>query len=54
MRQRQPLGRNTPYGDAQEGIVSYNLKQMGCNVTVKQFAGFAIYVAAGNQGADWT
>ena len=25
---------------------------MGCNVTVKQFAGFAIYVAAGNQGTD--
>jgi peptide/nickel transport system substrate-binding protein len=46
-------GGTSPTNIAQEGIVSYNLKQMGCNVTLKQFAGFAIYVAAGNQGADF-
>ena len=31
----------------------YNLSQMGCNVDVKLFQGFQIYVAAGQKGADF-
>jgi peptide/nickel transport system substrate-binding protein len=46
-------GGNTTLATQQEGIVRYNLTQMGCNVTVKQFGGFAIYTAAGVKGADF-
>jgi len=46
-------GGNTTFAQTQEGIVRYNLEQMGCKVTVKQFGGFAIYTAAGTKGADF-
>jgi peptide/nickel transport system substrate-binding protein len=46
-------GGNTTLATQQEGIVRYNLTQMGCDVTVKQFGGFAIYTAAGVKGADF-
>jgi len=46
-------GGQTATATAQEGIVRYNLTQMGCNVSVKQFGGFAIYTAAGVKGADY-
>jgi peptide/nickel transport system substrate-binding protein len=46
-------GGSTTLATQQEGIVRYNLTQMGCNVTVKQFGGFAIYTAAGVKGADF-
>jgi ABC-type oligopeptide transport system substrate-binding subunit len=45
-------GGNTTLATQQEGIVRYNLTQMGCTVTVKQFGGFAIYTAAGVKGTD--
>ena len=31
-------------------VLKYNLSQMGCNVTVKLFQGFQIYIAAGTKG----
>lgn len=46
-------GGSTTTATQQEGIVRYNLQQMGCNPTVKQFGGFAIYTAAGVKGADF-
>jgi ABC-type transport system substrate-binding protein len=46
-------GGNTATATQQEGIVRYNLDQMGCKTTVKQFGGFAIYTAAGVKGADF-
>jgi peptide/nickel transport system substrate-binding protein len=46
-------GGSTASATAQEGIVRYNLSQLGCKVTVKQFGGFAIYTAAGVKGADF-
>jgi peptide/nickel transport system substrate-binding protein len=45
-------GGQTTLATQQEGIVRYNLTQMGCKVTVKQFGGFAIYTAAGVRGND--
>jgi peptide/nickel transport system substrate-binding protein len=41
-----------PVGTPQAGILKYNLQQMGCNVTLKSFVGYAIYTAAGVKGAD--
>lgn len=41
-----------PVGTPQQGILKYNLEQMGCNVTTKAFVGYAIYTAAGVKGAD--
>ena len=41
-----------PVGTPQSGILKYNLQQMGCNVTLKSFVGYAIYTAAGVKGAD--
>ncbi|HEX7083662.1 MAG TPA: ABC transporter substrate-binding protein [Gaiellaceae bacterium] len=46
-------GGNTTLAQTQEGIVRYNLTQAGCDVTVKQFGGYAIYTAAGTKGADF-
>jgi peptide/nickel transport system substrate-binding protein len=46
-------GGNTPTAVAQEGIVRYNMDQMGCTTSVKEFGGFAIYTAAGVKGADY-
>jgi peptide/nickel transport system substrate-binding protein len=46
-------GGNTTFAQTQEGIVRYNLSQMGCKPTVRQFGGFAIYTAAGVKGADF-
>jgi len=40
-----------PVGTPQSGILSYDLKQMGCNVTTKPFQGYAMYTAAGVKGA---
>jgi peptide/nickel transport system substrate-binding protein len=42
-----------PVGTPQSGILSYNLQQMGCNVTLRPFQGYAIYNAAGVKGADY-
>ena len=42
-----------PTGTPQSQVVAYNLKQLGCNVTLKSFAGFAIYNAAGVKGAEY-
>jgi peptide/nickel transport system substrate-binding protein len=40
-----------PVGTPQSGIMSYDLKQLGCNVTTKPFQGYAMYTAAGVKGA---
>jgi len=40
-------------GQALGQVFKYNLSQMGCDVTVKLFQGFQIYVAAGQKGADF-
>jgi peptide/nickel transport system substrate-binding protein len=40
-----------PVGTPQSGILSYNLKQLGCNVTAKPFQGYAMFTAAGVKGA---
>jgi ABC-type oligopeptide transport system substrate-binding subunit len=40
-----------PVGTPQSGILKYNLTQLGCNVTVKPFQGYAMYTAAGVKGA---
>jgi peptide/nickel transport system substrate-binding protein len=40
-----------PVGGPQSGILSYDLKQLGCNVTTKPFAGYAVFGAAGIKGA---
>src|SRR5207302_11096330 len=37
-------------GQALGQVFKYNLSQMGCNVTVKLFQGFQLYVAAGTKG----
>jgi peptide/nickel transport system substrate-binding protein len=42
-----------PVGTPQSGIFSYNLKQLGCNVTTKPFQGYAMYTAAGVKGAPF-
>jgi peptide/nickel transport system substrate-binding protein len=42
-----------PVGTPQSGILSYDLKQLGCNVTAKPFQGYAMYTAAGVKGAPF-
>jgi peptide/nickel transport system substrate-binding protein len=42
-----------PVGTPQSGILSYDLKQLGCNVTTKPFQGYAMYTAAGVKGAPF-
>jgi peptide/nickel transport system substrate-binding protein len=37
-------------GQGQGQVFKYNLSQIGCNVTVKLFQGFQLYVAAGTKG----
>jgi len=44
---------NSVTGQALGQVFRYNLSQMGCNVDVKLFQGFQIYVAAGQKGADF-
>ncbi|HEY7694355.1 MAG TPA: ABC transporter substrate-binding protein [Gaiellaceae bacterium] len=41
---------NTATGQNLAQVFKYNLSQMGCNVNVKLFAGFQIYIAAGTKG----
>jgi ABC-type transport system substrate-binding protein len=41
---------NTSTGQNLAQVFKYNLSQMGCNVNVKLFAGFQIYIAAGTKG----
>jgi ABC-type transport system substrate-binding protein len=38
-------------GQALGQVAKYNLSQMGCNVTVRTFQGFQLYVFAGQKGA---
>jgi peptide/nickel transport system substrate-binding protein len=40
----------SPTGQNLAQVFKFNLSQMGCNVTVKSFVGFAIYTAAGTKG----
>jgi peptide/nickel transport system substrate-binding protein len=40
----------TPVGQNLGQTLKYNLTQMGCNVSVKLFQGFQIYIAAGTKG----
>ena len=42
-----------PVGTPQSGILSYDLKQMGCTVTTKPFQGYALFTAAGVKGAPY-
>ena len=51
VRQRQPLVPDRADGTPQSGILSYNLKQLGCTVTTKPFQGYAMFTAAGVKGA---
>jgi ABC-type transport system substrate-binding protein len=44
---------NAPVGQALGQVFKYNLSQMGCNVDVKLFQGFQLYVFAGQKGADF-
>jgi ABC-type oligopeptide transport system substrate-binding subunit len=41
---------NTAVGQNLAQVFKYNLTQIGCNVTVKLFQGFQIYIAAGTKG----
>jgi peptide/nickel transport system substrate-binding protein len=41
---------NSPTGQLLGQVLKYNLTQMGCNVDVKLFQGFQIYIAAGTKG----
>jgi ABC-type transport system substrate-binding protein len=41
---------NTATGQALAQVFKYNLTQIGCDVTVKLFQGFQIYIAAGTKG----
>jgi ABC-type transport system substrate-binding protein len=41
---------NSPVGQQLGQVFKYNLTQIGCNVTVKLFQGFQIYIAAGTKG----
>ena len=41
---------NTPVGQNLAQVFKYNLSQIGCNVGVKLFQGFQIYIAAGTKG----
>jgi ABC-type oligopeptide transport system substrate-binding subunit len=40
----------TPTGQGLGQVFKYNLSQMGCDVNVKLFQGFQVYVAAGTKG----
>jgi len=40
----------SPVGQNLAQVFKYNLSQIGCDVTVKSFVGFAIYTAAGTKG----
>jgi len=40
----------TPTGQNLAQVFKFNLSQMGCDVNVKSFVGFAIYTAAGTRG----
>ncbi|HYZ79246.1 MAG TPA: ABC transporter substrate-binding protein [Gaiellaceae bacterium] len=40
----------SPTGQNLAQVFKYNLSQIGCNVNVKSFVGFAIYTAAGTRG----
>jgi len=40
-------------GQALAQVFRYNLSQIGCNVNVKLFQGFQLYVFAGQKGADF-
>jgi len=44
---------NSVTGQALGQVLKYNLSQIGCNVEVKLFQGFQIYVAGGQKGADF-
>jgi peptide/nickel transport system substrate-binding protein len=46
-------GSNSATGTQQVGIARYNLTQIGCKVTVKQFGALAVTTAAGVKGADY-
>lgn len=39
-------------GQALAQVAKFNMEQIGCKVTVKNFVGFAIYTAAGTRGSD--
>ncbi len=41
---------NSSVGQQLAQVFKYNLSQIGCNVTVKLFQGFQIYIAAGTKG----
>jgi len=41
---------NTATGQNLAQVFKYNLSQIGCNVTIKLFQGFQIYIAAGTKG----
>jgi ABC-type oligopeptide transport system substrate-binding subunit len=41
---------NTAVGQNLAQVFKYNLSQLGCNVNVKLFQGFQIYIAAGTKG----
>ncbi len=47
------LTGNTATGQALGQVFKYNLTQMGCDVSIKLFAGFQLYVFAGQKGADF-
>ncbi len=44
---------NSPTGQNLAQVFKFNLSQIGCDVNVKLFQGFQIYVAAGTKGADF-
>ena len=44
---------NTAVGQGLGQVLRYNLTQIGCNVNVKLFQGFQIYIAAGTRGEPY-
>ncbi len=46
-------GGNSAAGQTQAQVFEYNLGRIGCNVTLKLFAGFQVFVVAGQKGADF-
>lgn len=44
---------NSAVGQGLGQVLRYNLTQMGCNVNVKLFQGFQIYIAAGTRGEPY-
>ncbi len=44
---------NSAVGQALSQVLKYNLSQIGCNVNVKLFQGFQIYIAAGTKGEPY-